>query len=92
MHFTTPSLPLAAFLIASGRLRLLSTTQCGRTVEFVFDDPQQLGEQARLDFAAGAQCPAAAFYESIKRLRQEMTRTLNVNKGATEHNEYLCRH
>ncbi len=56
--FYTERLPLATFLHASQRLRLSSCELVGDKVQFIFSDPEHIGDQAELDFENG-ECVAA---------------------------------
>ncbi len=82
--FRTEELPFAAYLHASHRLRFLGCEPVGETgrVSFVFADPVNEGEKLIVEFESGAECPAAAFYDSIRHLRRVMDRT-----GSKEQNE-----
>ena len=87
MRFWTQDLPLAAFLHSTRRLRFLACERVdgnGR-ITFVFEDLNGEGEHLHIAFEAGAECPAAAFYDSIRHLRRVMDGTKNSrNKGAFE--------
>jgi hypothetical protein len=74
--FSTEDLPLAAYLHASRELRFLTCqVSASERVAFVFADPNNEGDQLHLNFESGAECPAAAFYDSIRHLRRVMDRT-----------------
>jgi hypothetical protein len=84
--FATEELPLAAFLHASRALRFTSCEPTGNDrVAFVFADPNHEGDKLQLQFESGAECPAAAFYDSIRLLRKVMDRT---RSRSNEQNEY----
>ncbi len=87
--FCTQNLPLAAFICATRRLVFLgceAANGSGR-VSFLFDDPRQEGSQLQIEFESGAECPAVAFYDSVRHLRRVMDGTMDGtrNKGALEH-------
>ena len=90
--FLTERLQLAVFLHATGRLRLVSCeiSKAGR-IQFVFDDPEHIGEQAELEFDRGARVSGTDLFASQKFLRRKMTETLNnqqfnnQNIGGTYH-------
>jgi hypothetical protein len=87
--FSTEDLPFAAFLHASRKLRFLTCQVSGTDrVAFVFADPNNEGDQLHLNFESGAECPAAAFYDSIRHLRRVMDRT---RSRSTEQNEHARR-
>jgi hypothetical protein len=91
--YRTDDLPFAAYLHASRKLRFVECELNGTSrVAFVFADPGNAGDQLHLDFEAGAECSAAALYDSIRRLRRVMdgTRTKTSTQGAT-HNEHPSR-
>lgn len=94
--YRTDDLPFAAYLHASRKLRFVECEVNGTgRVAFVFADPANAGEQLHLDFEAGAECSAAALYDSIRRLRRVMdgTRTKSTsNTQGAMHNEHPFRH
>jgi hypothetical protein len=75
--FRTEELPFAAYLHATHRLRFLGCEPVGETgrVAFMFSDPTNEREKMNVQFESGAECPAAAFYDSIRHLRRVMDRT-----------------
>src|ERR1700730_5004532 len=74
--FSTEDLPFAAYLHTSRKLRFLTCQVSGiDRVAFIFADPNHEGDQLHLNFESGAECPAAAFYDSIRHLRRVMDRT-----------------
>ena len=84
--FATEELPLAAFLHASRRLRFASCEPTGNDrVAFVFADPNSEGDKLQLEFESGAECPAAAFYDSIRHLRRVMDRARLRSIEQNEH-------
>src|SRR5712672_3458171 len=65
--FLTEDLPFAAYLQASRKRRFLTCQVSGvDRVAFVYADPNNEGDQLHLNFESGAECPAAAFYDSIR--------------------------
>ncbi len=82
--FCTSFLPLAAFLHCTGKLKFIGCEpeQNGRHAIFVFEDPDKEGQQIAVEFEAGAQCGAAALYDSIRRLRRLIDQTLGRRAGA----------
>lgn len=86
--YRTESLPFASFLHATRKLRFLgceSANGNGR-IAFLFNDPHREGERLQVEFESGAECPAAAFYDSVRHLRRVMDGTRN--KGAIEHEHH----
>ena len=75
--YHTENLPFAAYAHSTHKMRFLGCEAVGGTgrVVFVFSDPEARGDQMNLDFESGAECPAAAFYDSIRHLRRVMDRT-----------------
>ena len=90
MIFRTEDLPFAAFLHATRRLRFLGCEPMngGGRIAFLFDDPEQEGDQLQIEFESGAECAASTFYDSVRHLRRVMTRV--QSKGISEH-EYKPR-
>lgn len=89
MNFRTEDLPFAAYLCATRKLDFIackSVNGNGR-VAFVFADPGSEGEQLHIAFESGAECPAVAFYDSVRHLRRVMTRISSI--GANHH-EHAC--
>jgi hypothetical protein len=85
--FSTEDLPFAAYLHGSRKLRFLTCQVSGTDrVAFVFADPNNEGDQLHLNFESGAECSAAAFYDSIRHLRRVMDRT---RPRSNEQNEHL---
>ena len=76
-RFLTERLQFAVFLHATGRLCLLfcERSKAGR-IQFVFEDPEHIGEQAELEFDRGASVSATDMFASQKFLRRKMTETL----------------
>jgi hypothetical protein len=88
--FSTEDLPFAAYLHASRKLRFLTCQVSGiDRVAFVYADPNNEGDQLHLNFESGAECPAAAFYDSIRHLRRVMDRT---RTRSIEQNEHPAHH
>jgi hypothetical protein len=88
MRFRTEDLPLAAFIFATRKLPFLGCEFAdgnGR-IAFVFDDPAGEGEKLHVQFESGAECPAAAFYDSVRHLRRVMTR---VGNNGTRTSQYV---
>lgn len=84
--FLTEDLPFAAYLHASRKLRFLNCEVSGTDrVAFVFADPNHEGDQLHLSFESGAECAAAALYDSIRHLRRVMDRTRPQNKEQYDH-------
>lgn len=78
--FLTERLPLAIFLHASQRLRLSNCELAeGGKVQFVFSDPEQIGDQAELAFENGECVPAKSLFASQTYLRRRMS-ALNENR------------
>src|SRR5215471_74125 len=74
--FRTTDLPLAAYLHSTRRLPFIGCEQAGPALVAVcFNDPHGEAESISIEFEAGAQCVATAFYDSIRRLRKVMDLT-----------------
>lgn len=87
MKFSTEDLPFAAFICATRKLPFVgckSVNGNGRIV-FVFDDAKNEGDQLHIQFESGAECSAAAFYDSVRHLRRVMTRVGNNGTRNSEH-------
>ena len=78
--FVTERLPLAIFLHATHRLQLSRCERVGGKVQFVFADPEHIGDQAELDFENGECVPAKSLFASQTYLRRKMSDTLNENR------------
>src|SRR5262249_28746013 len=77
--FLTDDLPFAAYLHASRRLLYISSKRNdANRVEFVFADPDNLGESLNFEFETGAECSAVQFYDTIRRLPRIMDRTRSM--------------
>jgi hypothetical protein len=84
--FSTEDLPFAAYLHASRKLRFLTCQVSGSDrIAFVFADPDNEGDQLHLNYESGAECPAAALYDSIRHLRRVMDRTRTRRIEQNEH-------
>ena len=90
--FLTEDLPFAAYLHASRKLRFLTCQQVSGNdrVAFVFADPNNEGDRLHLNFESGAECPAAAFYDSIRHLRRVMDRTRTRSIEQNEYHAHRC--
>jgi hypothetical protein len=76
-HFYTERLPLAVYIHASGRLSFLGCEVIRPgALQFVFGDPEHIGNQIELEFDRGASLPATSLFASQKFLRRTMTETL----------------
>ena len=76
--YRTDDLPFSAFLCAARKLKFLgceAASSYDRRVEFLFEDPEGIGDKLYLDFNQGAQCEAAAFYDQVRHLRKLIDRT-----------------
>ena len=74
--FTTSNLGLAAYLLASKRLQFVGadTADPGHA-DFLFDDPDDLGEAIDIEFGAGDPLvPAASFHRALRSLRHMIDR------------------
>jgi hypothetical protein len=79
--FLTEELPFAAFLHSTRKMQFQRCSVLGnQRVAFVFADPNHEGERLQLEFESGAECPAAAFYDSIRHLRRVMDRATGARK------------
>jgi len=83
--YRTEDLPFAAFLCATRKLRFLACESVNGTgrIAFNFADNDGAGDLLHVQFESGAECPAAAFYDSIRHLRRVMDRT--TSKEQNEH-------
>ena len=90
--FITERLPLSVFLHASQRLRFshCELVDAGR-VQFVFLDPEQLGDQAELAFENGESVPAKSLFASQTYLRRCMSAALNRKDEYNRKLEYAYR-
>ena len=80
MTFNTERLQLAIFLHATQGLRLSHCETVGNgKVRFVFEDPENIGDQTELDFDRGAEVPATALFASQKFLRRKMSQIIRKN-------------
>jgi hypothetical protein len=76
--FQTERLPLAIFLHSSQRLRFSHCELVGAgKVQFIFDDPEQKGDEAELAFENGECVPAKSLFASQTYLRRRMSDALN---------------
>jgi hypothetical protein len=78
--FITERLPLAIFLHATQRLQLSRCDRVGGKVQFIFSDPEHIGDQAELDFENGESVPAKSLFASQTYLRRKMNDTLENRK------------
>jgi hypothetical protein len=80
-NFSTERLQLAIFLHATGRLRFI---RCEPTsnhkVRFLFDDPEQVGAEAELEFDRGAPVAGTALFASQKFLRRQMSGVIDEHR------------
>ena len=80
--FLTERLQLAIFLHATGRLVFIGCQPAQpRIIQFVFQDPEAIGDQLELDFDRGAAVPATAIFASQKFLRRKMSEKLNIRNN-----------
>jgi hypothetical protein len=87
--FATEDLAFAAFLHSSRALRFSSCEPTGDSrVAFLFADPNNDGDKLQLEFESGAECPAAAFYDSIKHLRKVMDRARSKSRSTDQHEHH----
>jgi hypothetical protein len=85
--FVTERLPLAIFLHATQRLQLSRCERVGGKVQFVFADPEHIGDQAELDFENGQSVPAKSLFASQTYLRRKMSDTLQENPNENRKDE-----
>ena len=88
--FITERLPLAIFLHASQKLPLSHCELVADKVQFVFSDPEGIGDKAELDFENGESVPAKSLFASQTYLRRRMSGVLN-RKDENRNNEYGAR-
>jgi hypothetical protein len=86
--FLTERLPLATFLHASQRLRLSRCELVGDKVQFIFSDPEHIGDQAELDFENGECVPAKSLFASQTYLRRRISDTLSENRSENRKDKY----
>lgn len=80
--FITERLPLAIYLHADQRLKFLGCAGIGNEkLQFEFEDPNNLGAQAELDFDRGAELSATDLFASQKFLRRTMSEALNERRN-----------
>src|SRR2546425_413263 len=79
-RFTTERLQLAIFLHASENLSFSHCESAYGRARFVFEDPEDIGEQLELEFDRGAVLPATVIFASQKFLRRKMSEALNDRK------------
>ena len=74
--FATSNLGLAAYLLASKRLPFVGAdTVDPNQADFLFDDPDDLGEAIDIEFGAGDPLvPAASFHRALRSLRHMIDR------------------
>ena len=74
--FATSNLGLAAYLLASKRLKFVRIeTSNPNQADFVFDDPSGTGEAIDIEFGAGDPLvPAASFHRALRSLRHMIDR------------------
>jgi hypothetical protein len=87
--FLTERFPLAIFLHASQRLRFShrALVEAGK-VQFVFTDPEHIGDQGELDFENGECVPAKSLFASQTYLRRRMSDALNRKDTYNRRLEY----
>jgi hypothetical protein len=90
--FLTERLPLAIFFHATQRLRLSRCERVGEKVQFIFADPEQIGNQAELDFENGECVPAKSLFASQTFLRRQMSDALNRKDNENRKLEYAYHH
>jgi hypothetical protein len=75
-QFATQNLGLAAYLLASKRLQFVGTDAVDPNhADFLFDDPNDLGETIDIEFGAGdPPVPAASFHRALRSLRHMIDR------------------
>jgi hypothetical protein len=85
--FATERLQLAIFLHATRRMGFLGcqTARNRDRVSFLFDDPDNIGAQAELDFDQGAFAPAAGLFASQKFLRRRMSEATENRRNEKFH-------
>jgi hypothetical protein len=90
--FQTERLPLAIFLHSSQKLSFshCELVDAGK-VQFVFTDPEHIGDQAELDFENGECVPAKSLFASQTYLRRRMTDALNRKEYRKLENVYYRR-
>jgi len=82
--FCTDHLPLASFIHCTKRLPFLGCEperDGGRHVIFIFSDSHGEANKIITEFESGAQCSAADFYDSLRRLRKLIDMALGRNGG-----------
>lgn len=88
-NFSTKDLQFAAYLLATTKLRFTGCrlARNGREVLFLFDDPDEVGDELELSFESGATASAIALFTSLKFLRRRMTATLDGRDGRNDGNQ-----
>ena len=84
----SPYLPLAGWLVAAKKLKYFGCHPINGSwkCEFLFYDPEGQFPQLRMEYDAGAEVSAPAFYAAIGYLRQEMNTKRNSDKGNDRNN------
>src|ERR1700680_3102102 len=89
-RFVTTNLGLAAYLAASGSLRMLDIELFDpRRAEFVFDDPGGKGKPLEMKFLAGdATVSASAYHHQLRTLRRAMDEKIVAARSAVNKNDH----
>ena len=92
--FVTSSLPLAAFLVASGSLPLREVRLIDlKRAAFIFDDPQGRGPDLERKFEAGALVSALAFHTQLRILRRAIDNEMQTaGLGVTRRDHIQGKH
>lgn len=75
-RFATSNLGLAAYLLASKRLQFVAVNAVDPShADFLFNDPDGVGEAIDIEFGAGDPLvPAASFHRALRSLRHMLDR------------------
>lgn len=88
-EFVTERLPLAIFLHAREELAFVTCRRASpNKVQFVFEDPDDVGAAAELDFDRGALVKGTAVFASQKFLRRAMTQALENRRNEERHERH----
>ncbi len=75
--FSSTYIPLCVYIHAKKLLKYVGCRPVSGSrwkYQHLFEDPEGVSQQIRLDFDSGAQVPAQAFYASLQFLREEMNK------------------
>jgi len=87
MEYSTVSLPFAAAITASAKLKLLRIEATAKRATMIFDDPEQIGSSLELEFLSGQYLvPASQYNVQLRSLRRQM----EIKLAAARAKEAAC--